>query len=273
MNGSGGAAPDGELLFVGRFRRAAVATRIVAAARPSTPELDREIEQRWQAAQAAATRDGRELWDGALLRFLAARLRPAGAPPGVELEVAPGRYRDFAATNLARDLRPADRGGRFPWSSFGNAVGTSALVVTGDGRVVAGRRSERVFGLPGFVHAFGGMLEPADWAADATSVDVFASMERELAEELGVTADEWSDLVLLGLLREPLLDQPELLFAATTALDHDTVANRFERAPSRAEHSALVELPRAALDRAALLATLPRVSAVTRVASRLLGDV
>jgi len=273
VNDGGGETSDGELLFSGRFGRAAVATRIVAATRPSTPELEREIEQRWQAAVAAAARDGRDLWDGALLRFVAAEARRDGATTQVRLDVAPGRYREFAATNLAPDLRPADRGGRFPWHSFGNAIGTSALVVTGDGAVVVGRRSDRVFGLPGHVHAFGGMLEPADWADDATHVDVFASMERELAEEVGVAPGEWSDLVLLGLLREPQLDQPELLFAATTALDRAELRRRSEHAPSRAEHAALIELPRAAAARADALSALARVSAVTRVASRLLGDV
>jgi hypothetical protein len=261
------------LLFTGRFSREAVTARIVAAPRPTTEELDAEIERRWRAAVAAASRDGRDLWDGALLRFVSAATITVGDSTQVELEVAPGRYRDFAATNLAPDLRPADRGGLHPWSHFGNAVGTSALIVTGDRVVVAGRRSDRVFGLPRHLHCFGGMLEPDDWTAGAATVDVFSSMERELAEELGVARNEWTGLWLLGLLREPLLDQPELLFAATTALDRDQVGRRFATAPSNAEHAALIDLPREAAARVAVLRGLPRVTAVTRVASRLLGDV
>lgn len=266
---------DGELLLAGRFPRAAVRATLVATPRPSTPALEALIAERWTAAQADAQRHGRELFDGALLRWIDGALVPATATAAarVELSVAPGSYRDFAATNLAPDLRPQDRGGALPWSHFGNAVGTSALVIAGDGHVVAGRRSERVFGLPGYVHAFGGMLEPVDWQAGAATVDVFASMERELAEELAIAPHEWRELLLLGVLREPELDQPELLFAATTALGRAELGRRFERAPSRHEHAALVDLPRGAAARAAALARLERVSAVTRTTSRLLGDV
>ncbi|MSR45695.1 MAG: NUDIX hydrolase [Planctomycetes bacterium] len=285
----------GELLFAGRFARDAVRATLLATPRPTTPDLEALIERRWQAAVERAARDGRELFDGALLR-LAELPIVHSASSSVELKVARSSYREFVGTNLARAestteptagestvgtvarstaaraSRPADRGGRYSWQCFGNAIGTSALLLTADGIVVAGRRSERVFGLPGWLHCFGGMLEAVDSHADCPTVDVFASMERELVEEIGLAPSDLSELVLLGALREPRCDQPELLFGATTRLTRAMLSTRFVGAPSRSEHSALVDLPRAAAARTMALDRLDRVSPVTYACSRLLGD-
>ena len=268
----------GKLLFAGRFPRDAVRATLLAVPRPTTPELEALIERRWRAAVERAARDGRELFDGAPLR-LAELPVVHSASSSVELKVARSSYRDFVGTNLAQAestaalaARPADRGGRYPWHCFGNAIGTSALVLTADGIVVAGRRSERVFGLPGWLHGFGGMLEADDSRAAGATVDVFASMERELEEELGLAPSDLSELVLLGALREPRCDQPELLFAATTRLTRAALSTRFAGAPSRSEHAALVDLPRTAAARAMALDRLERVSPVTYACSRLLGD-
>ena len=258
---------DVEVLIEGPFERAAVATRLDPAPRASGAELDLRIERRWQELRAQAQREGRELFDGALLRFVAAReRRDAGGTRRLDLVVGPGGYREFAATNLDPTLLPADRGGRFPWASFGNALGTSAIVATADGALLLGRRSERVFNYPGWLHAFGGMLEPDDRSADraGAAVDPFASVARELREELGVAPTELRALTLHAVIREPCLHQPALLFLAATSLARGEVEERWQAAESRAEHAALVAFPRqrAAIERQ--LATLPRVTPIAR---------
>ncbi len=259
--------PSVERLVAGPFARADLDTRFDPAPRPSNPALDAWIELRWPQLCAAAQRDGRELFDGALLRFVGARVHhgAAAAAPSrrrLDLLLGPGRYRDFAATNLDPEMLPADRGGVHPWSCFGNALGSSALVATADGQLVLGRRSDRVFGYPGWLHAFGGMLEASDGSADR--IDPFRAIERELREELGIEVAELRTLTLHAIVREPRLHQPELLFHAEIALSFAELEARWRRAESRAEHAALVALPSSPGAALAALAALPRVSPIAR---------
>ena len=210
----------------------------VATTRPSTPELDAAIALRYERAIAAADREGRRLFDGPTQRWIGHRIEE-----GRLIVVAgPGRYRDFVATNLAPDVIPDVAGGTLPWSHFGNAIGTSALIVTRDDRLVAGRRSRRVLAYSGHVHSFGGILEAA---ADGEAIDVFASLRRELHEELGLAAADCAKTTLLGVIREPRIHQPEMLFVVVTLLDLATLTKRWYAAESHDEHDELVSLQRA----------------------------
>jgi len=260
------------LLVAGRFARGDVAARVLDRPRPSDAALDAAIARRWDAAQARARREGRELFDGPLLRWLGATTRPgAGGRATLALDVGVGSYRDFVGTNLATAHddreRPADRGGRHAWERFGNAIGTSALVTTADGFVVAGRRSESVFSFPGWLHCFGGMLEGVDRHDAGATCDPFASMERELDEELALQRGDLLDLALVAIVREPTIDQPELLFDARVALTLAQLRERWRRAFSRAEHADLVALPLERAARTAALAATALVSPVARAAS------
>jgi 8-oxo-dGTP pyrophosphatase MutT (NUDIX family) len=84
----------------------------------------------------------------------------------------------------------------------------------------------------GRVHIFAGTLEPPE--AD----DVFAAMRRELNEELHLTADQISEITLLGLVEDTSLHQPELVFDAVSNLKRDEIAARLDAA----EHSAPVSV-------------------------------
>ena len=260
------------LLVAGRFARGDVIARVVDRPRPSDAALDAAIARRWSAASERARREGRDLFDGALLRWIDATTRDGGGGrTTLALEVGIGTYRDFVGTNLAlapddRE-RPADRGGRHAWERFGNAIGTSALVTTADGWVVAGRRSDSVFSFPGWLHCFGGMLEGVDRGGDGATCDVFASMERELDEELGLQRGELTGLALVAIVREPTIDQPELLFDARVATTLAGLRERWRRAPSRDEHRELVALPLDRAARTAELAAMALVSPVVRAAS------
>jgi 8-oxo-dGTP pyrophosphatase MutT (NUDIX family) len=244
--------PRCRILVQGPFDEGEVRAEITAERRPSTPELDAHIDERWEEARGLARDAGRTLFDGAVLRWVDHAVpRGDDGRPRLELRLGRGVYREFVGTNLDPTLKPDIAGGSLPWRRFGNAIGTSAIVVTDDRRLVMGRRSARVLGYAGHVHSFGGMLEGVDVAPagppgsrDALgTVDVFASMRRELAEELALAPAEMRDLVLTGVMIEPEIHQPELLFRVRIPLAAAALPERWRRAESRDEHEELIVLP------------------------------
>ncbi len=250
--------------MIGPFPERAVSAELADEPRPTTVALESAIERRWREAIATAARDQRELFDGAVLRWLRHVVIAAqGGRRSLRLTVGRSTYREFVGTNLNRDLvpdAPDPAGGPIPWSHFGNAVGTSALVATPDAKLHLGRRSARVFGYSGHAHPFGGILESSD--ADACSVDLFSSMRRELTEELALDHAQLHDLELTGAVVEPAFHQPELLFRLRVPLTSRELEERFTAASSRHEHTCLVALPD---DEKAIEAALERAAPVSPV--------
>lgn len=238
---------DGALPFTvlmqGRFTADRVRVIHDSRERPTTPQLDALIEAEWLPRLADAQRDGRLLFNGELLRYVGHRI--IDGPRGMaeqesqfELMVGPTCYRDFVGTNLYNNRRVAE----FGWKSFSNPVGTTATLLTADGRICYGRRSMQVAFHAGYVHTFGGALEPGD--RDATgAVDVFDSVRRELHEEVGVRPNELESLICVGLIRDTEILQPELLFEAHVPLTTAELIQRWAGAEARNEHHELVDLP------------------------------
>jgi 8-oxo-dGTP pyrophosphatase MutT (NUDIX family) len=253
------------LLVDGSFVEGAVTAALAPHARPTTPALEANIERRWRAELAEAAREKRHLFDGPVLRWIDHEVRRAeGGASFLSLVLGRSSYREFVGTNLDATLRPDVAGGALPWSCFGNAVGTSAIVIARDGPLVAGRRSRRVTGYAGFVHTFGGMLEGVDERAraDGVAIDVFASMRRELTEELGLAPAEMRALRLNGVMLEPLIHQPELLFDLSVPLTSSELRERWRSATSGDEHDELVLLPD---DERAIESALARLGPVSPI--------
>lgn len=150
--------------------------------------------ERIAAAWTAMQRPGIRLFDGPMARL--AGWSSAGGRLALTLQAT--GYRDFVGTNL--QPRCGDDA---------DPLGTSCIVLTDDGWLLLGRRSQAVAVHPGRAHPFGGGHEPAD------GDDVLGAVARELREELALDAAP----VALALVREPQLRQPELLCAARTRLD------------------------------------------------------
>jgi len=207
--------------------------------RPTTPALEALIADAWERQRAVAAREGKLLFNGALLRYVDHATRRAADGGGATfwLTVGPTCYRDFVGTNLYNHHRLAELG----WERFANPVGTTATLTTADGRICYGRRSQRVSYHAGHVHTFGGALEVSDRQSDGT-IDPFASVCRELAEELAVEAAELTDLRCVGLIRDKEIHQPEMLFEARVGLSYGELAARWRAAETADEHEGLVQL-------------------------------
>ena len=231
--------PTDRLPFVidawGRFSPAALRVDFEPLARPSTPQLEALIAEEWDRQVALAKGTDRMLFNGELLRYVRHSIDNGPEGERFHLTVGPTCFRDFVGTNLYNRHRIDE----FGWHRFANPIGTTATLLTRDGRICYGRRSMRVAYHAGHVHTFGGSLEAGDRKVDGT-IDAFASVARELTEELGLRPEETRGLVCVGLIRDKEIHQPELLFEARVDLTADEVRERWQTAEAKDEHDVIV---------------------------------
>ncbi|MEM7808276.1 MAG: hypothetical protein AAF561_09220, partial [Planctomycetota bacterium] len=176
---------------------------------------------------------GKRLFDGAMCRYEGHEV----VDGRLVLRVSRTSYRVFVNTNLfgPRDLPAACRC---------NPIGVSATLECADGVLLFGRRGSGVAYYPNRLHPFAGSLEWRD------EIDVFAECRRELNEELSLTADELTDLVVAGVVEDVDLRHPEVVLHAVTSLTSDAVAARLDRE----EHDDVFRVPANADGVAAALA-------------------
>jgi len=256
--------PRCRLLVRGPFEAGDVTVRIVDEPCSISAELERRIEATWRSTTALAKVEGRHVFNGEVMRWLNAEIRTDSDRRLLHLTVAPSTYREFVGTNLDPTLKPDVAQGTLPWSHFGNAMGTSSVVVTSDDVVVAGRRSASVLGYAGHLHSFGEMLEAVD--RHGATVDVFASLRCELREELGLRDVEIGLPVLEAIILEPLIHQPELIFHVRASLPFAKLKERWRTAESGDEHDELLALAESPADAEAELRRLAPVSPIGRAA-------
>lgn len=215
----------------GRFGPGQVTMQWRDEPRPSLPELEELITRTWHDQMVLAEAAGRTLYNGRLARLL--RWRVEGG--GLHMVVGPTDYAAFMATHL---LNP-HRGDEFGWETFAHPVGTSATVITTDGCLLYGRRNQQVAFHQDYVHTFGGGIEAREKAVDG-SIDVFASIRRELCEELRIAPQDVTELVCLGMIRDRTIRQPELVFDATVRQTREELANRIDPTSHEEEHAEIL---------------------------------
>ncbi len=227
-------------LAFGRFAPNEVRVTFDGTPRPSTAELDALIGTEWERQVRKAKETGAVLFDGELLRYMGHAVRD-DLPPGgrrLDLTVGPTSYRDFVGTNLYNSHRLEE----FGWHRFSNPVGTTATLVSSDGKICYGRRSSSVAFHAGHVHTLGGALEIGDQDSSG-KVKPFSSVQRELSEEVDLQPEDILDLWCSGLIRDNQICQPELLFEGTIRLTADELRERWRRAESKGEHEEIVTVP------------------------------
>ncbi|HEY3246527.1 MAG TPA: NUDIX hydrolase [Phycisphaerae bacterium] len=233
-----GAAPGAAPFVVeacGRFEPGQVRVEWIDQPRPTTALLETLIVDTWCEKQAHAAQNGQLLYNGALARLIALNVQsdPGGARQ-LRLLAGPTDYRDFVGTNLYNAHLLATLGSEF----FSNPIGTTAAVITSDGYLLYGRRNLRVAFHGGYLHTFGGGLEPADRDDDGT-FDVFAALRRELREELHLAERDVAHLICTGVVRDVQIHQPEVLFDAYVGLPRREILERWDPEALHQEHQAI----------------------------------
>ena len=202
-------------------------------AEPEMPTAARTlIDQLWAAECAKAASRGRVLFDGPVAVLAGWEQRG----PNLGLRLYPGKYSDFQITCIRHP-------GSFHDEARRPALGSSVLL-THMGKAILGLRSQSSATYPGCLHLIGGTLT---LNRGATGADALHELQREMHEELGLApADMVTAPLVFGLLYEPNLHQPELVWTAPirSGLSVDLAVNH--------EHSGLLRVTFAELTKGSL---------------------
>lgn len=207
------ATPRFESLAAGLYQREDLHVHFNPTPHAPPPSID--LDGPWRAACAR--------WP-ALFNGPQVRLRSFQSSPGrlcIECELTD--YRSFLGTNL----RSGDLKGVEPARDFANPIGVSGGIVTRDGEVILIVRSENLSDYPGFPDTVGGGIHVDETESDApAAIHPFDAMGREVEEELGLKADEFSVRHCLGLYRNRETFKPELVFDVRTTLEAGRITSR-----------------------------------------------
>jgi 8-oxo-dGTP pyrophosphatase MutT (NUDIX family) len=198
--------------------------------RDTTPDIEHEIARAWRERCSTAERDGRPLFNGELVRVAG----HAASRGSLRLTLGQTCFRDFVGTNM----RQASGGPKLEASQLANPLGVSAVVITQDGFLAFGRRRDDVAFHGGYLHTFGGLVEPSDRRSDG-GVDILGAVLRELREEASIERSEIRDAWITGLVRDRALRQPELLFDVSVAVKRSELVARFDAGAAGQEHLAI----------------------------------
>jgi len=216
--------------FVGLFGRDRVQVRWSDSPRPTNDQIESVIEAAWAEQTRLAAEQGRKLYNGRLCRVINCETQ------GLVLQLTLGEvsYKEFVGTNLTNAQLRYIHGP----DVLANPLGVSAAVVTSDGYVLLGRRSNKVFSNSGLIHPVGGIVEPS---AEAGRIpDPFQAMTDELCQELALPAEAVNRNVCLGIVRAKRVVQPEMVFEVRVNGDIEAIRAGAGNAPDASEHDELV---------------------------------
>jgi hypothetical protein len=217
--------------FVGQFTAEQVRVDWKNSRRNPEPEIEEIIEKTWNESLQKARETGGKLFNGRLCRLI-----DCATDDGLRLTLGPCDFKHFLGTNLTHAHL---RYGHGP-DTLADALGVSAAVVSRDGFLTLGRRSQEVFYHAGRIHPIGGVVEPIEEPPPAPNP--FQTMQAELEEELCIPAKKITDLTCLGLVRDKHIVQPELIFDASVDEDVSEIRQGMARASDRGEHAELIHV-------------------------------
>lgn len=217
----------------GKFKRGDIDVHWSQARRRSAEKIDQAIDKTWAEQSRRVQRDGVDLYDGRLCRLVQCQEQQGR----LSLTLGEVSFREFVGTNL---MNPRMRH-LYGEDVLADPLGVSAAVTTADGHLLLGRRSKTVFFHAGMIHPVGGIVEMAE--AGEADAHPFRAMRRELYQELGIAGEDVTDrLWCIGLVRDKVIWQPEMIFDIHLKLDLRAIRGAHVAADDAAEHTELVFL-------------------------------
>lgn len=230
-----------ETLVAGPFALSALHLHWHSPAAAPSPAAAARIAARWQEYRAQAAQQQATLFNGPVVQALAWADEPASdGLRHLHLHVAESDYQTFVVTVL----RDREWFTAHAPEAMAPVLGNSILL-THRGQALLGMRSAKVSAYPNVAHLFGGVFDIVrPVGADDDPTALRKHLEKELKEEAGLGPQELAtEPRVLGLLRDPALLQPELVWQAELAVD----PHGWARHPPDEEHTRLLAIPLEAL--------------------------
>lgn len=215
------------LCLAGEFHQRDVHVTWSNQPRETNQAVEELITQAWAEALASGQERGAEIFNGPACRLI----EYSSDGEKLNLTLGPTNFREFIGTNTANAHIRYTLGGRV----LSDPLGVSAAIVTADGFVMLGRRSKTVTQYPQLVNPIGGVLEPSP--SPSIPPDPFGAIQKELIEETTLTD---MPSLCLGMIRDKLTWQPELIFEIPTTADAEFVRRGAAIAADSHEHTELI---------------------------------
>jgi hypothetical protein len=186
-------------------------------------EAQAHIDQRWDLYVADAQAKGKSLFNGAITRLIRAELGPDGMH--LRLVLGPADYKTFVVTVM----RDRDWFLAHAPEAMAPALGNSVLLTHGN-RALLGVRSTETSAYAGRAHLIGGVLDLLGTPELPATIDgILTHLRREMQEEADLRqADVVGPPILLALVRDSFLAQPEIIWQWEVALELEDVARRLD---------------------------------------------
>ena len=199
--------------------------------RPTNREVENLIEQAWADRVGGMGKQGCRLFNGRLCRLIDCKSEHRK----LTLTLGAVSFKEFLGTNVAAPHIRYVHGSEV----LADALGVSAAIVTRDGFLVLGRRSDAVAHYARRIHPIGGVVKGADGGSPP---DLFEAILKEIHEETSLSAERITHIVGLGLVRDKRTVQPEFIF--DIEVDVDVLGFRRACAAARdaGEHSEILSV-------------------------------
>ncbi len=124
------------------------------------------------------------------------------------------------------------------------ALGVSAVVVANDAKVLFIKRSKKVTIEAGKYDVFGGHIDQKQNVelGQIEKPDPFISIKTELHEELNLSNSQINNLTGIGLIKNLLTGQPELIFRCKSNLDSFNLVEQSKLAKDKVEYSDILTM-------------------------------
>ncbi|KAA3619630.1 MAG: hypothetical protein DWQ05_02590 [Calditrichaeota bacterium] len=118
-------------------------------------------------------------------------------------------------------------------------LGISAVMQTSDKKNILMHRSQHVGEYPDKLDVLGGHIDVQVDCQNFTADGLFAAIENEVRDEIGITANEFQIENCIGLLQNTATRKPELVFTGKTELGAVDIVSRTENAKENFEYTQL----------------------------------
>ncbi len=218
---------DYKIIYKGIFQEEDFRFEIVPGVRKYKTDAMKLINEAWQEAKFNPIID---IYNGKVISLLSSFMT-SNAETGRDqlyLKVQRTDYKSYYGTNVCNPYR-------IPKTELSNVLAACAVVVTKDGTVFTGLRSDRLAEVSGVWHVPGGTFSEV--------INPIEMMRKELKEELNISAEDIKKAVCLGFGENLIMRKPEFLCYFHLKLTEKQLIDKMPDAVDKDEHTEYAFVP------------------------------